>query len=166
MYPFVIYDIRPSAVQSCRFVSPVEIDQKPIPGRHFRSSGVEVHDNLVISVHIIDLEALDPHLCIVPADILHIPVKCPITGPQNDADPFLLSVLDKSGHVYFGNYLKQIRFFPYGPAMVKNHIFNVVGCCEINVVFVGLSVYSCLEVHPIEIPPVPPVPCHFPGLDP
>ena len=166
MYTFVVYDIGPSAVQSGRFVSPVEINQKPIAGSHFRSSGVEVHDNLVVSVHIIDLEALDPHLRIVPADILHISVKCPITGPQNDADTFLLSVLDKSWHVYFWNYLKQIRFLPYGPAMVENNIFNVVGCCEINVVFVGFSVYSCLEVHTVEIPPVPPVPCHFSWFDP
>ena len=166
MDSFVVYDIGPSAVQSGRFVSPVEINQKPIAGSHFRSPGVEVHDNLVISVHIIDLEALDSHIRIVPADILHIPVKCPITGPQDDADPFLLPVLDKSGHVYFGNYLKQISFLLYGPAMVENYIFNVVGCCEINVVFVGFSVYSCLEVNPIDIPAVPPVPRHFPWFDP
>lgn len=144
----------------------MKIHQQAVFGPHFRRTAVESDHHLIVPVHEIDLKAFDPHLGIVAADILHVAVECPVTRPENDADMAFRCVCDDTRQVYFRNHLHQVRPFVHSPAFVQNDVFDTVFGCEINVVFIGFRVYSRRKVHTIEIPCIPPVPCHLAGFHP
>ena len=166
MHALVIHHIRPTAVQPRRFVGSVKINQKAIAGSHLRSPRMEVHRNLVVPVYVINLEALYSHLCIMSANILHIAVKGPISRPENDAHTVLFCVINKPFHVNFRNDLQKVCLQAYSPSVVENHVLDAVRGGKINVVPVGFVVDSRLEINPIDIPVVPPVPCHLTRFNP
>ena len=100
------------------------------------------------------------------ANVLHITVKSIITGPKNDAHIFGSCIIYQFFQINLFHHLHQIRLQVHCPAFVKYHIFYTVCRSEINVGFISRIIYSGHKINPIQIPVVPPIPCHFAGFDP
>ena len=139
----------------------MEIQHHPVFCRNLRSLLAEVHHLLVIPVEKIHLESLETHLGIMTADILHIAGECLITGPENQAYTPLPGIICKHLEVNLGNHLHKVSLEVHGPALVENHVLDSLSGGEVDIVFVGVVVDSGLEVNPIEIPVIPPVPGHL-----
>ena len=89
-----------------------------------------------------------------------------VSGPEDDPDIPLTGVRHQFAEVDFGYHLHQVGLLVHGPALVEDHVFDAVPRGEVDVVFVGVVVDAGLEVHAVEVPVVPPVPCHLSGPDP
>ena len=161
VYSFIVYDIRKPAAETRRLVGTVKIDHKSVLRRHLCGTCMKIHGNLVVPVHKVNLEPLDSHRRIVSADILHIAVESPVTGPKNETNSTFFSIGNKLRKIDFRNDLQQIRLKVHGPALVENHILNAVFRREVDVVSVSFVIDARLEIDVIDIPVVPPVPSHF-----
>ena len=166
MHALNVQDIRPGPCDSCRLVGPVQIKHKSVLCCSLRRTIVETGHQTVVPVHKVHLESLHAHFSVMAADILHIPFKCGISCPQYYPDILRCGIVHDSLHVNFRIDLQEVLSLADSPAVIKNHVFNAVGRCKINVIFVGLRVDARLEVHSVEIPVVPPVPGYLAGFDP
>ena len=84
--------------------------------------------------------------------------------PQNDPDIFLLGIGRQFVHVDFRNDLQHVPQLV--PAFIENDVGQTVFRGKVDVILIRLRVDSSLEVHAVNIVEVPPVPSHFPWLDP
>ena len=87
-HTLVIDDIRISPFQTGRFEGPVEVDNHVVLGGRGGYLLVELHDKLVVTIHKIDLEALDAHLGIVLEYALNVLVDSLVAGPKDE--PYIL----------------------------------------------------------------------------
>ncbi len=166
VHPFEIQHVRPGAVQTGRLVRPVQVEHQPMAGGRLGDAVVEGRRQLVIAVHEVDLEPLDPHGGVVGAHPFHVAVEGPVAGPEDDADPFSGGVTDDLGQVDLGIDLHQVLALLRGPAVVQNHVFDPQAGGEVDVVLIGGSVDARAEIHARDIPVVPPVPGHLARADP
>ena len=144
----------------------MEIKHHPVLRSHTGGLLAEIHHLLVIPVEEIHLEALEAHLGIMTADILHILCKCLITSPENQAHSPFAGIVGEHFQVNLRNHLHKVSLEIHSPALVENHILDALGGCEVNVILVCVVVHAGLEVNPVEIPVIPPVPGHLAGTHP
>ena len=100
------------------------------------------------------------------AHVLHVALKGIIAGPENDADVALLAVADELLEVDVVDHLHEVGLQIDGPAFVENDILNAVFRGKIDISLVGIIVHARQEIHPVEVPVVPPVPGHLSRLNP
>ena len=153
-------------MESGRLVCAVEIHHKPVSCSCFCRPPVEVHHRLVVPVHEVYLEAFYSHFGVMATHFLHVPVEGKIACPENKSHIFPCSVVREPFQVYFRYHLHQIGFPVHSPSFVKDDIFYPVFCRKVYVMSVSFVVDSSLEVHPAQIPVVPPFPCDFSRLHP
>ena len=84
--------------------------------------------------------------------------------PQDDAHALVGRVAHQCREVDGDGGVEQV--FGIAPSLVDDDVFKTVGRREVYVVSIGFGVHPGREVHPREIPVVPPVPSHFARLDP
>ena len=137
-----------------------------IAGGRFRGAAIEIHHGLIVPVHEIHLEAADSHFGVFPAGPLHVFVECPVTGPEDYAHSFAFRIFAEHGKVDFRDHLEEVGLFVDSPAFVQDYVFNAIVGREIYVVFVGVVVNARFEIHPVDVPGVPPVPGHLAGTHP
>ena len=166
MNAFKVDDIGPCTVQSRGLAGAVEVDEEFVARSRFGGFVIEIGYGLVVVVHEIDLETLDAHVGIVLAHVLHVAHESVVPGPQDKPDALLVGVGHKLRQVYLRDNLHEVGFFVYGPSFVENHILDAVVAGKVYVGFICIVVYAAYEIDTVEIPVVPPVPCHFAGLDP
>ena len=155
-----------SSVESCGLESTVEVDQQVILGTHIGGTLVELGDNLVVAIHEINLEALDAHLAVVLAHMLHIAVESVIARPKYQPHVACLGILHQHRQVDFRHHLEEVGLTVHCPTFVKNDIFNAVSGGEINIILIRIVIDACFEVHAGEVPVIPPVPRHLAGFNP
>ena len=161
MDTFVVDHVRISALQACRFTDTMIIDHHLISGTSFGTSVEEVDDLLVITVHKVNFESLHPHIGIMLHHLFHIPVKCVITGPENDTDILGFSIIHQLRNIDFRDNLHQIGSHIDRPAFIENHIFDAMFGSEVDIILIGLIVDASTEIHIVNIPVIPPVPCNL-----
>ena len=144
----------------------MEVDEEVVLGCHVGHAIIKVNHFLVVTIHEIDFEAFDSHLGVMLADPLHVVVDGGIAGPENQTHVTFLAVGHQLGQVDLGYHLEQVGFLVNSPAFVQDDIFDAVSAGKVDVVFIGLCVDTCLEVYTIDVPSVPPIPCHLAGFDP
>ena len=144
----------------------MEVEKQVIAGRCGGRTLQESHHLLVVAVHEVDLEALDAHLAVGLAHLLHVAVEGHIARPEHEPHALLLGIVAQRGQVDFGHHLKQVGLLVHGPSLVENHILDAVAGGKVDIVLVGLVVDTCLEVHALQVPGIPPVPGHFAGFHP
>ena len=153
-------------MKTCRLVCSVEIHHHLILRSHLSRSAMEIHHQLVVVIHEVDLEALDSHLRVMLAHLLHVSVEGMVAGPEDKSDITLLRICGKLFKVNFRNHLEKISLKIYRPSLIKNHIFDSVLRREIDIVFVSSIVDACTEIHSVKVPGIPPVPSHLARLHP
>ena len=121
---------------------------------------------LVVPVHEIYLEAFDAHFGEVLADTLDVSFNGFVSRPENQADVLAVRIAHELFQIDFRDYLEQVGLLVHCPALVKYDVFDAVGCGEVNVIFIRLVVDPCPEVHSVQVPIIPPVPCDFPWAHP
>ena len=166
VYALIVQHVRPSPRDARRLVCAVHIDNQMILCGNLRAIVFESRHILVVPVEEVHFEALHAHLGIMAADILHILLKCQETCPENDIDTLRLGILHYAFEVDLRIQHHQVLTLACSPAVVHNDIFNTVGCGEIDIIFICLSVDSGLEIHALDVPVIPPVPSHFARLYP
>ena len=166
VYALEVDDIGIGAVQARRLVGTMEIDHHLVLGTHLGAGGIEVDHILVVTVHEIDLEALDTHAGEMQEDILHVAVDRPVAGPEDQAHVLFLGVCAELLEVDLGHDLHQVGLLVDRPSFVQDDILDALLGSEIDVVFVGFVVDPSLEINPVDVPVVPPVPGDLAGLDP
>ena len=81
------------AVEAGRLGRAVEVHHQVMPGARGGGKVEEIVDELVVAVHEVDLEALDAHVGIMLADLLHVALEGRVSGPQDEAYVALPGVL-------------------------------------------------------------------------
>ena len=137
-----------------------------ILGTHGCSSIIEVGYHLVVAIHKVNFEALDAHLAVVTAHMLHIAVKGVIARPKYQPHIAFLGILHQHGQVNLRHNLEKVCFLVHRPALIKDYILYPHARGKVNVVLIGVVVDARLERHTTDVPVVPPVPCHLAGAHP
>ena len=163
---FIIDDVRVRTVESDRLERTVEINQKSVFSRGLGGTPEEINHILVVTIHKIYLEALDSHLGVILADVLHIPVESIVAGPKDEAYVVRFGIFTKHREIDLRDDLHQIGFLVDSPAFIEDDIFDAMLLGEVDVVLVGVVVDAGAEVHSVEVPSVPPVPSDFSRLHP
>ena len=123
-----------------------------------------VDHDLIAALHEVHLDALhSPLLKLIECRNQLIIQRLP-RRPQNEADVLLLRVIDQLLHVQVRSHFQQIPQLV--PAVIQDDVRNPVFRREVNVVLIGFRVDARLKIHSIDVPIIPPIPGHFPRLDP
>ena len=163
-YAFKVEDVGPGAVHAGGFVHAVVIHEHVVTGAGLRDAVELFGDGLVVAVHEVDLEALDAHFRIGLAGFLQVFVEHVAYSPEHQVDFLGAGIAAKLLEVDGGAEFQDVELTR--PAFVEHHILDLVGCGEVDVVFIGFGVDAGLEIDAGDVPVVPPVPGHLAGLDP
>ena len=158
-----VHDIRVGALESGRLVGTVEVHQQVVFGAHLGRPAEPVGHRLVVAIHEIHLEALDAHLGVVSADILHILRKRPPASPEDDAHTAPGGIRNQFGEVNLRHLQHEVVGIFHCPSLVENHILDAVLRSEVDVVAVGFVIDAGLEIHTLQVPRVPPFPGDLTG---
>ena len=121
----------------------VEIDEDVVLGSFLGNALVEVNHPLVLTVHEVNLCALDAPLLKLLEEV-HVVLYGEPWQPQDDAHAFALAVGDDLGQMYFGIGLEGVACIEC-PAFVDEDVAYAVAGCEINEVLVGVEVDARLK---------------------
>ena len=116
-------------------------------GAYFSGFPHEVYHFLVITVHEVYFKSFNPHGCIMFHYFFHISVESPVACPQDKVYVFAFGIGCQFRQVDLRDNLQHICLFVHCPSFVKNYIFNFVLGGKINIIFVGIIVDSCAEIH-------------------
>ncbi len=144
----------------------MQIENQFIFSTHFGSPIIECCHILIVTIHKIDLKAFDSHVGKITANVLHITIEGIITSPKNDTYIFGSCIIYQFFQINIFHYLHQIRLQVDCPTFIKDYIFYSVCRSEINICFISRIIYSGDKINAIQVPVIPPIPCHFTGLDP
>ena len=165
-HAFKINDMRIGTVDTCRFVNAVQIKGQFISGRHLSDAIHHFNGSLIITIQEIHLKTFDSHIRIFLTSCFQLAVEYIKHRPKHYFYPFGFAVCYQLRQIKFGNNRKHIPAFRIIPAFVQNNELDAVPAGKINVIFIGVHVNARLKRNPFQIPVVPPVPRHFPCLDP
>jgi len=142
----------------------VEINEHLILGGFGQDAFIVVDHPLVVTLHEIDFQTDDTPPGELLEGGLQLPVKSHPAHPEDNADIFLLAVIDnfRDIHAGFGSQQVVLR----RPAIIDDDIFNAVFGGKIDVVFVRFGVDAGFEINSIDVIGIPPVPGNFARLDP
>ena len=144
----------------------MQIENQFIFSTHFGSPIIECCHILIVTIHKIDLKAFDSHVGKITANVLHITIEGIITSPKNDTYIFGSCIIYQFFQINIFHYLHQIRLQVDCPTFIKDYIFYSVCRSEINIYFISRIIYSGDKINAIQVPVIPPIPCHFTGFDP
>ena len=148
----------------------VEIDHQVVLGGLADPLGAEVDHFLVIPVHEIHLDAGDAPFFVEGQGFVEQAVQRAPFDPQEDLDVFAFGVGDDLGDVDFGDGLADVVRGGIGgarvPAAVHQHVFDVMGAGEVDIMLHRRRVHAGRERHVLGEAPRPPVPSGLARLDP
>ena len=161
MNAFIVDHVRISTLQTCRFTDTMIIDHHLIFRTSFGSSVEEVDDLLVVAIHKVYLESFHTHIGIMLHHLFHIPVECMVARPEDDSDILGFAIIHQFRNIDFWNNLHQVRSHIDRPTFIENHIFDAMFGSEVDIIFIGFSVDTGTEIHIVNVPVIPPIPCHL-----
>ena len=163
-HPFRVDEVRPGARHGGGLLVTVKVNEHFALGRFAADFMIVVDQQLVTSLHEVDLNSFDAPFGKLFERRLKLIVERLPDHPKNDADVFLLGIGSQFFHVDFGNDLEHVSQLV--PAFVEDDVRNTVFRGEINVVLVSLRVDAGFEIYAINVVGIPPVPGHLSRFDP
>ena len=121
---------------------------------------------LVVAVHKIHLESLDAHIGIGLADGFQILVHHVEHSPENDIHALAFTIFYELRQLDIVYWFQNASLFRVVPSFIEDDVFQTMIMSKIYIIFVSFEVDARLEIHPFQIPVVPPVPSHLSRFDP
>ena len=134
-----------SALKTVGMVSAMKVDQQVVAGRGLKRALLKVDQLLVVTVKEVDLQTCNAPFFKLCHGLVHLLVEGVPYAPQDKTYTVITGIASQLGHVDSRRYLSQIE--GVAPSLVKVDIFDTVLGCEIDVVFIGVCVEACMEVH-------------------
>ena len=147
-------------------VDAVQVEDKVMLGGAGSQTFHHFDGCLVVAVHEIHLESLDAHISIGLADGFQVLVHHVEDCPEHDIHALALTVFYELRQLDIVYWFQNASLFRVVPSFIEDDVFQTVIMSKIYIILVSFKIDTRLEIHPFQIPVVPPVPSHLSRFDP
>jgi hypothetical protein len=162
-------EVGPGPLLTRAGVGAVEVHGEVVLGGHAEHVVVEGHHLLVLAVHVVDLDALDPPPLVEREGLVHrVPQVLPVE-PEQDPDVAFRTVGHETGDVHPRDRRRDIgvvvAMAPV-PLGVDEDVLEFELRREVDEMAEGRVVHPDLEIDVWDVGAAPPIPGHLARLDP
>ncbi len=129
-----VEDVGVGAVETRWRVDAVQVEHEVVACATVGQPLHHLQCRLVVAVHEVDLESLDPHLGVVAARLLEVLVHDVEHSPQDDAHMPLVGMADEALQVHVGDGVHDVALVGVVPALVEDDILQSVLSGEVYIV--------------------------------